>query len=139
MQQLNFSDLRGGKLFCDQFDDVRLGDREKFIAGNSFEITVKGQVMGIAKILTVYSFPFIKLNDAVSMRTYGKGANYMAAILKRFYDCPKNPIRPDTKMDQIVFQYTYREIENQRILLQDWWKHKEEQQPVYTGQTKMEF
>ena len=139
MQQLNFSDLRGGKLFCDQFDDVRLSERDKFLPGYTFEITTKGMILGTAKILTVFTFPFNKLSDAVSMRTYGKGAHYMAAILKRFYDCPQNPIRPDTKLDQIVLQYTYRELDTQRKLLQEFWERKEEQQPQFCGQTKLEF
>lgn len=139
MIQINFSDLRGGKLFCDQFDAVLLSEKDKFITGYTFEITCKGMSLGTAKILTVFTFPFNKLSDAVSMRTYGKGAHYMAAILKRYYDCPQSPILPETKFDQIVLQYTSRDLENQRILIQDFWQRKEEQQPQFSGQSKLLF
>lgn len=136
MNRINFSCSRGGKIFNDQFDEVVAHDKERNMIGNRFDIYLKGQMIGTAKIIHVFTFPFLKLNDSLSLRYYGKGVSYMAAIIKR-----QNHIEYDSRLDQICLQYTFRDIDQQRILLQEWWAAKEahNNETNIESQTKLNF
>ena len=138
MNQLNFSSNPHGKLFLEFFQDCRLQDEEKYLIGNVFEIVLRGKLLGVAKIVALRPFVYGKIADTFSFMNCSKHAAYQAAVLNKFYqhECV---LQPDTRLVQIVFQYTERNIEVQQGLLQEWWKKVLDQQPFINSNNNQLF
>lgn len=127
--QLNFSEIHGGKVFNDQFGTVRLWEAERFIVGNDFEILVRNQSMGYAKVVAERVFDYSQIRDVLAFLETGKSTYYLAAILLNIYGGKEKQLPGDTKFVHVVLQYTNRNIDNQSILIKDWWQKKVAAQP----------
>lgn len=122
MLQLEFTQNWNGKLFLDHFGDIRL-QSQAFAIGVEVEIILKGTSLGIARIEAVRTFPFCLLSDVVSYINIGKPAYYQASLLNKFYN-GNQPMESTRLLQHLVLGYTHRNIENQNIIMEDWWKDK---------------
>lgn len=127
MFKTEFSSNPNGKLFMDHFNDVRLYNPDKHFIGAEHEIWMRNYMLGIGEVAAIITFKFQNIRDLLAFTIYGKPANYMAAMLKKFY--------PDTEMDTVfahmVFHYKKRNLNMQQPLMKDWWhglcqEHKNE-------------
>lgn len=123
MHGISFSKSWGGRLFMDNFSDVRLPDAEKFFVGNELKVFLKNTEMGTVSIAALREFEFRKITDVLSHLICGHPAHYLAAVLKKFY--PDENIQPETKFVHMVLHYTERHFENQTVLITEWWRDKQ--------------
>ena len=128
MHQIKYSDNSNGKLFLPMWQDARLHDEEKFVAGEIFEVLLKNKSLGYAKVVAVKTFRFCNLTPTFSYMVCGNHPAYLAAMLKNFYQ-HDGPIIADTRFDQIVFTWTERDMEVFETLLKDWWQKITDAQP----------
>jgi hypothetical protein len=135
MQQINFSSNSHGKLFLDVFEDIRLADDFKFIAGNTLEVLLKNKSLGYAQVLAVKAFNFNKISDTLAFVNCGHHAAYQAAILQKIYGQLTN----ESRICTVVLKYTQRNIEQHQLLLQDWWQTKLEQAAANTSTINTPF
>lgn len=126
MQTISYSQNWNGRIFLDNFSDVRLPDDEKFFIGNSLKIMFKGCEVGEVEIVAMRVFKFKQISDVLAWTIVGKPAAYLAEVLKRLYKS-ESEITPETDLIHLVLHYKYRNINNQSPFLQDWWREKTDQ------------
>ena len=128
MHQIRFTSNPNGKLFLHHFMDVRLFDDEKYATGNVLEVILNNKVVGMAKVVAVKPFKYSHLNDTFSFMNCGKHAAYQASLLQRYY-VNEIQMQPDTRLMQIVFTWTERNMELFEFLLKEWWQKIVDAQP----------
>lgn len=126
MQTISYSQNWNGRIFLDNFSDVRLRDDEKFYIGNTLNIMLKGSSVGEVEIVAMRFFRFKQITDVLAWTICGKPAPYLAEVLKRLYKS-ETDINPETELVHLVLHYKYRHIQNQSPFLQDWWREKTDQ------------
>lgn len=133
MQQIKFSGNKHGKLFPNYFMDVRLFDEEKYAVGNVLEVLLNNKFLGIAKVAANKIFKYGNINDVLSYTNCGEHAAYQASMLQRFY-IHEEPMKPDTRLMQIVFHWQQRDMELFEFLLKEWWQKIVDAQPDHLTQ-----
>lgn len=128
MQIISFTNNPNGKLFNDNFSDIRLADGEKYYPGNNLEVRLKNQLLGIVQVMATRDFKYNQISDVLSYLNIGKPAAYQADLLKRYY-MNVETLTNDTRLTHIVFKYIYQNIDLHAALLKDWWKNKLQQYP----------
>lgn len=128
MQIISFTTNPNGKLFNDHFGDIRLADADKYYNGNTLEIRLKNQMLGIAQIMASREFRFNQISDVLSYLNIGKPAAYQADLLKRYYQ-QEASFTSDARFVHIILKYTYQNLNAHAAFLQDWWQTKLQQNP----------
>ena len=137
MQSLSFSQNWNGKLLLDVFGTVRRHNPSKYFVENDLLVDYRGKELGIVKVEAIITFRFDQINDRLSYIDVGKPAHYLAALLSKMYSS-KDIVLPSTQFNHVILRYTQRHLQNQELLLKDWWDGKIEQQPQPT-QASFEF
>jgi hypothetical protein len=128
MQIITFTTNPNGKLFNDNFSDIRLADGEKYFPGNSLEVKLKNHALGIVQIMACREFKYNQITDVLAYLNIGKPAAYQADLLRRYY-ANVETLTNDSRLVHIVFKYTWQNISAHQTLLQDWWQNKQHQYP----------
>ncbi len=123
MLQIDFTQNWNGKLFLDTFGDIRIHNPVIHYVGSEVEVTLKGIAIGIVRIVAVKTFPANLITEVAAWINIGHPAAYQAELLRRFYSS-SDRYKPDMMLDYMALSYTFRNIENQTSLLEDWWKSK---------------
>lgn len=122
MDSINFTSNPNGKLFNDIFGEIRLRD-SKHLLFNEFQLEYRGQVLGTALVEFVSRISVGHLSDSICLLTTGKTALQEMTELNRRHNFGKE-LPPHTLLHLLIFRYTERNIENQNILMKDWWESK---------------
>lgn len=120
MLQVKFTSNPNGKLFNHRFSDIRLSDQEKYAVGNILAVQLSSKELGYVKVISFREFEFRQINDTVAYLNCGQPAAYQAELLTRYYFTTCK-LQPRTKMIQIVFEYTQRDLQQHKYLMQEWW------------------
>lgn len=118
----------GGKLFCDSFVHVTLYSQEfkqAFHNETEIKIMTRSTVWGTARILALSKFYFRDLQNSVAYLNIGRSAVAQADALNKMYNQGKT-LPPDTLLCTLVLGYNQRNIENQNILIKDFWETKQQ-------------
>jgi hypothetical protein len=126
MDIINFSQNWNGRLFMDNFGDVRLRDDAKFFLENKMNLYYKGYHLGVVSIAALRIFKFKQITDVLAYQVCGKPAPYLAKILKDLYS-KEIEMTPETELIHLVLHYSYRDCKVTAPVLQDWWRTKQDQ------------
>lgn len=127
MQNVSFLHNYNGKLFTDCFGSVQLEDSEMFFAGNLLKGLHQDKEIGVLKVQAVRKFRFQHLSDVLAYLECGRPAHYLAEVIRKSAAADGYIVRPETRLDHIVFCYESRNIANHSALLQEWWQEKKTQ------------
>lgn len=85
MQKLEFSYNWNKKLDCKAFTTIRLYNPDRYFVGQQFELTLKGIVIGKAKVVAVKSFLLSKLTEYMAYIDTGYSLEECMGIIRRMY------------------------------------------------------
>ncbi len=127
MERVSFSHNYNGKLFTDCFGSVQLEDSERFFAGNMLTGLYKNENIGLLKVEAVRKFRFQHISDVLAYIECGKPAHYLAEVIRKSAAADGYIVKPETRLDHVVFCYETRNITIHSALLQQWWQEKKTQ------------
>ncbi len=134
LNDIEFSENWNGKLLLDHFTTIRLETPEKYIEGKHFEVRLRGELLGVAKLTIVHPFRYEQLNDRTALIDCGKNQQYLQTLLSRFY----GPMPPGRKLYLLFFEWKERKFDTQRKMIRKHWEHCMKQMPQALQQ-QMEF
>jgi hypothetical protein len=135
----NFSTNHNGKLLLYNFPTVRLHNSTKYYATAKHLIQLNNTPLGIAEIKVVRQFSFNRINDVLTMVDAAMTADKFKGMLHKMYGSKTN-INENTQLDHIVYHWVERHIENQTILLNNYWTRiVEEEKQELQAQTQLNF
>lgn len=121
MKKINFANNYNGKLLPDFLLTVRLHDGKTRV-GQSVEINLRHQPLGIGEVVDVLKFAMFDLPDVIAYMDCGHDAGYLKNMLRRFY----KDTTDSTYFDVIAIKWTVRLPNVQRDLFDNAWKKLEE-------------
>lgn len=122
---IEFSENWNGKLLLDVFTTIRLENPDKYIQGNVYEVMLRGDLLGRAKLSMIHYFFYKNLNERTARIDTGKSLHYLQTLLNRFY----GPMIPDRKLCLLFFEWTERRCQGQTTLIQKHWERCKKQMP----------
>ena len=87
MERLSFVKNWNGKLFDEviYFTTIRLYNLSKYYVGNTFEVYLKEDQIGHAKVVNVRTLMLHEVNDFISGIDAGFSVDEFKALMKKFY------------------------------------------------------
>ena len=123
MKKINFASNICNKLLSDVFTTVRMNDGKSRV-GQSVEISLRHQPLGIGEIMEVIRFAMSDIPDVIAYTDCGHDAGYLKNMLRRFY----KDTTDDTVFDIIAIKWTVRIPDVQRDLFTHAWEKIEEKE-----------
>lgn len=124
---LDFTQNWNGKLFNDHFNELTIYSGE-YRPGTKMEVMLNSANLGVVKIEAVRNFSLSALGDLLSYLNIGKPLHYQAELLNRLHGKGK-VLLPDTMLTHMVCGWEWRNMENQNLLITEWWAAKQNKYP----------
>ena len=125
LNTIEFSENHNGKLLLDLFTSIRL-HTEKYQVGNVYEVMLRGDLLGKAKLVELTPFQFKNLNERTSLIDTGKSLPYLKTLLSSFYH---QRLISDGKLCMLFFRWSERRHQAQTLMFKKYWDHCCEQMP----------
>ncbi|HVZ95417.1 MAG TPA: hypothetical protein VG847_00975 [Chitinophagaceae bacterium] len=122
MFKLTLKENWNGKLFTHCFNELVLYTPEYSI-GAVGDVFLNETHMGMVKVVQSRSLPFSRISDTVSYLNIGMPVQYQAQHLNVLYN-NGNPLPADTVLLHIVLAYVKRNVENQSVLINQYWNNE---------------
>lgn len=116
MPDLHFTENWNGKFLNDCFTDIRLTNTLQ--RGEVYDIHIKKQFAGHAKIIALRTLPLKQLTDNHAYIICGKNEAYLREILTRMYGY----IDGNIELALPVFQWTQRHLPTHQQLFKEYWE-----------------
>ena len=126
LNEIEFSSNHNGKLLCDVFTSIRLLT-DKYVEGNVYEVMLRGEFLGKAKLQILHPFQYRTLNERTAMIDTGKSLQYLQSLLRKFYG---ERLIPTAPLCMLFFQWIERRQKEQTKMFKDYWNKCSEQMPV---------